>query len=165
MRSNLERNRTELLVSITHPLYYNKPNKNLKVQYMYLAQLLQCFCRRVMLVSASKQCHSPEVVTRYVILWFASSIIDIIHQIITAVPSPEKVAALLQVSVLLPGIGYSPKLECPLSVFPHFLVDRLGVECDQVREVASGPLSSLRCWSPELWWRSQGPGPSSSSSR
>lgn len=82
MRGNLERNRTELLLPITHPLYYNKPNKkNRKLSVCVLASHLQCFHRKVMLLSTLKQRHRPVVIARYVILWFASLIIDIISQL------------------------------------------------------------------------------------
>lgn len=81
MRGNLERKRTELLLPIMHPSYYNAPNKNWKTLCLYLGQLLQCFCRNVIFVSALKQCHSPKVITRCVMLWFASLIIDIISQL------------------------------------------------------------------------------------
>ena len=83
MRGNLERSRTELLLS--HPSYYNIPNvkkkTNQKAQCMYLGQLLPLFCRKVMPMSTSKQCHNPEVIKRYAILWFASLVTDIISQL------------------------------------------------------------------------------------
>lgn len=73
---------------------------------MYLGLLLQCFYRNVMLVSSLKQCQSPKAVTKYVILWFASLVCEIVSHH-SCSESPEKLVGvcLLCVSDLVQGIG------------------------------------------------------------